>query len=79
MVRNGNTLTLNLPMTFLEAYAGREVHLPVRRGSLGVQQRLAAIGHLDRAVKTIDWLRFLVPESHICGDGRRRVTALAMA
>ena len=46
---NGNTLTLTLPMTFLPAYAGAEEHLPVRSRYIGLQQWLAAAGHLDRA------------------------------
>ena len=47
VTQNGNTLTLNLAMTFKPAFSGAQERLHVRQRCVGVQQRVAATGHLD--------------------------------
>ena len=47
---SGNTLTLNVPMTFKPAYRRGQEHLPAGRGCVGNQQRVAATGRLDGRV-----------------------------
>ena len=49
---SGNTFTLNLPMTFKPAYAGRQEHLPVRRRCIG-----AASGWQQLGTWTVSGLR----------------------